>query len=661
MQSAGSHGGESQHAAQPSAARPRRSAPQRPPSAPSTFEHPRPDLTPGASGRGPAQDADAAFPFPQLGQVTTGTQSSASQPAPAHTLGIRAAAARAATATATAARVPAARPSAPAARDERAAPAGREPTLTARIRAVQPPDVARQAISELGVIARELAALPDALEESGLARTHSAAYFSAVDDYQRLARLAWEAVAEERLEQSGADPEYRQRAILVARRIGQLQQECRAATQNDQFQLPRRRPAFWRRRIRLVRSGLRAFQERLTPTPDPLPMGRGLFLLRGSLGLAASGGLGLFLLDLLVGGTLTLLAIATLGLVLLLAGALAAGIAAATSPVPALAAGTLAGIVAWGTALRLGVAGGAPLVLLLGAATAAPTRTTRNGPPGSALVAGLLRAWWLLVGFVGVLAAVAALAAGGYLAATTYLLPQPDAATSPLTVAGAALSLVVGPAALVALAALFLLAAPALLVAAARAAAELAGSPSWVPAARRYALAPALAILAPVTGALLFGAWFAASAAGLQGTTLASAQLGDLALALTPRAVALFAALALPYLLLLELPFRLGIRRWRRTWLADLAARRADVESHVRRLSAADPKSGAQDTSDENLRAMQYDLVLLQFYRDKIAEADKVPSAPFAPLAAPLALLIAAAAAVFLDAGLTNLLHLVIK
>src|SRR5579884_3248501 len=303
MQSAGSHGGESQHAAQPSAARPRRSAPQRPPSAPSTFEHPRPDLTPGASGRGPAQDADAAFPFPQLGQVTTGTQSSASQPAPAHTLGIRAAAAR-------------------------------EPTLTARIRAVQPPDVARQAISELGVIARELAALPDALEESGLARTHSAAYFSAVDDYQRLARLAWEAVAEERLEQSGADPEYRQRAILVARRIGQLQQECRAATQNDQFQLPRRRPAFWRRRIRLVRSGLRAFQERLTPTPDPLPMGRGLFLLRGSLGLAASGGLGLFLLDLLVGGTLTLLAIATLGLVLLLAGALAAGIAAATSPVP---------------------------------------------------------------------------------------------------------------------------------------------------------------------------------------------------------------------------------------------------------------------------------------------------------------------------------------
>src|SRR5262249_8064007 len=85
-------------------------------------------------------------------------------------------------------------------------PLAREPTLTARARSVQAPDVARQAISELGVLARELATLPEQLEQRGLTRVHGDAYLDAAEDYLRLARLAWESVAEERLEQSGADP-----------------------------------------------------------------------------------------------------------------------------------------------------------------------------------------------------------------------------------------------------------------------------------------------------------------------------------------------------------------------------------------------------------------------------------------------------------------------
>src|SRR5262249_19040765 len=144
------------------------------------------------------------------------------QQSPRSTLGVRSA-----LRTSSGAGLPASQSSQPGA-DE--APGAREPTLTARIRSVQPPDVARQAISELGVLARELATLPDQLEQHGLARPHRAVYFEAIEDYQRLARLAWESVAEERLEQSGADAEYRQRAIIVARRISQLQQEARAAS-----------------------------------------------------------------------------------------------------------------------------------------------------------------------------------------------------------------------------------------------------------------------------------------------------------------------------------------------------------------------------------------------------------------------------------------------
>jgi hypothetical protein len=94
--------------------------------------------------------------------------------------------------------------------------------------------------------------------------------------------------------------------------------------------------------------------------------------------------------------------------------------------------------------------------------------------------------------------------------------------------------------------------------------------------------------------------------------------------------VLLLLAAVLPYLLLIELPYRLGLQRWQQRWLQNLTSRRAELESHMRRLSAADPRSGEQNASEENLRAMQYDLVLLQFYRNKIEETERTPTAPFA-------------------------------
>ena len=92
----------------------------------------------------------------------------------------------------------------------------RGPTLTQKIRSVQPPDVARQAMSELGVLAHELDTLPGLLESAGLVHSHQRTYFEASDAYLTLAQQAWMSVAEERLEQSGAEPEYRQHAIGVA-------------------------------------------------------------------------------------------------------------------------------------------------------------------------------------------------------------------------------------------------------------------------------------------------------------------------------------------------------------------------------------------------------------------------------------------------------------
>src|SRR5262249_14861534 len=414
----------------------------------------------------------------------------------------------------TAGKLPALQPSQPSVDD---VAIGREPTLSARARSVQPPDVARQAMSELGVLARELATLPEQIEESGLARTHRATYFDAVEDYLRLARLAWESVAEERLEQSGADPEYRPRAIIVARRVSQLQQEHRAAHETAQFTPPRRRPFLWRRRVGLVRTGLRTWQERLTPIPDPLSMGRGLFLLRGYLGLASAGTFALLLLDLLVGAALALVALTGLGLVLLLIGAIAG---ASTAQAVGLAGGVIASVLAGVLVYLLGVRGPAPLGLLLGASVFAPTHTTRNISSGASLIAGALRIWWLLVGVIALPALLLSFASGGLLFGTLDLPAQPGGSTSLVTFGGGIVTLSAALPALLCLAALALLAIPALLVALVRFTVEVGGSPSWVPAARRYALAPALLVLATLTGALLVGIWLGTDRVGWRPATL---------------------------------------------------------------------------------------------------------------------------------------------
>lgn len=534
----------------------------------------------------------------------------------------------------------------------------RKPTLTQQMRSIQPPDVARQAMSELGVLARELATLPEELATAGLSRTSAPSYFEAAQIYLGLARQAWESVAEERLEQSGAEPEYRQRAIAVARRVSQLQQECRTITATPEFPLPRRTPLFWDRRVALVRKGLLAFQDRLAPTPDPQEMGRGLYRLRGYIGLAGAGGLELGLLSVLTTGALLLLSLLGIGLLAQVLGVVLIGGGAATSG-PGLA--LLCVILLTVLTAALLVRGPHPLSLLLGASVFSPSRSTRNGHSGSPLIAALLRSWWVLVGLLAILGICGGLAYGGIIATGLTQGQAPTDVASGITLVGSILTTAVLPAASACLACLLLLAIPALLIALIRFSGEVSGSPGWVPPARRYALDPALAVLATATSLLAVGLWLGSQATGLDQMTLASFTIGTLPAAVTMRGIVLFLALALPYLLVLDLPYRLGMRRWRRTWMADLTVRRADVESHVRRLSVSDPQSGEQDTSEENLRAMQYDLVLLQFYRDKIVEAERTSGVPFRRASYLVALLVTLAAAFLLDGLGASLAHLLLK
>lgn len=533
---------------------------------------------------------------------------------------------------------------------------------------MRPPDVARQAISELGVLAGELAALGEELEESGLARIHSDAYFDALSRYAALARQAWLSVASERLEQDGASADYRQRAIGVARDVTRLRRECEVVASNSQFPLPRRVPWRWRRRSRLATRALRAWQSSLSAPPDPQRMGVALYDLRGALNTALSGGLELTLLDTLSGAARWLVGAMAVASGLSLAGAALAG---QPERMAGYAVILLLTLIGWLALLLLVSRSLGALPELLAGASFSETESSLNGREGSSFLAGALRGWWDISGIVGLLTTLGGLAAGAVLVARTPLahaLPAalqsgklaelaPASTAAAFSLAGGLLATLLIPATLAASLAVVALALPTLVVSALRFAGELGGSRRWSPSARRYALGPALGAHAWLTGALVGVAWLLIARGGLDAHPLARFTLAGAPLAITTRVIPLALALALPYLALIEAPFRIGLERWRRAWLHDLRARKNATESHVRRLSAPDPHSGAQDTSDETLRAMQYDLVLLQFYTGRIEEAERASSSPLSMGSALLLALFIVIAAVLLDAGSGALLH----
>jgi hypothetical protein len=190
-----------------------------------------------------------------------------------------------------------------------------------------------------------------------------------------------------------------------------------------------------------------------------------------------------------------------------------------------------------------------------------------------------------------------------------------------------------------------------------RFAGELSGWRRWSPDARRYALGPALSVIAWPVGALVGLAWYLSGLFSLDTIALAQFSVAGTPIVISARVFALLAALALPWLALIEIPFRFGLNRWRGAWLRDLTTRKNATESHVRRLSAPDPHTGAQDTSEETLRMMQYDLVLLQFYTGRIEEAERASSLPLSlPATLTLALYVIVAA-LLLDAGSSALVH----
>ena len=533
----------------------------------------------------------------------------------------------------------------------------RAATITQQMRAVAPPDIARQTLDEQKMLAHELIILPDAIETSGLAKSHANSYIETVRAYVDLADSTWIAIAEERLEQSGAEQAFRQNAIAIGRRIQRMRDESQMAASNTQFPLPRRRPALWRRRVRLQRVGLRDWQAHLSVPANPRTIGRSLARMRGATALARASDLELLLwttFPAIVGDVVMVL---WLGLMVTLIAMVAQGAFAAAGTLALAAVGTLVVRVLYSLLVRRGPA---EIDHLFAISVFSTLRSPRASTPGSRVLAGMLRAWSVLFASAGLLGMLAAL---GYSAWQLFLqaFVLPTTALGWVEFVGSVIARGIWLPALVGLAVVSVLALPLLLLSAVRFSSELAGNTAWVPTARRYALAPALHVLAFLaTGTVaVLAAWEAfAPQYSLSQIEFTHVTIGTLTQALTLQTVALFVVPALVLLAGLAIPYRVGIARWRRHWLNELTTRRADIDADVRRRSAVDPLTGMQDSSDENLQVMQYNLTLLQFYITRTDETRRVSSAPYGLLAGIGIVLLLAVVALLVDGLAQQLVHM---
>lgn len=527
-------------------------------------------------------------------------------------------------------------------------------TLSQKIRSVAPPDVARQTLDEQKMLANELLTLPEALEAAGLAKTHERSYIEAIRGYVDLADETWVAVAEERLEQSAADQPYRQNAIVTARRIQRMRNETDLAANNTQFHLPRKRPLFWRRRVQMNRSALLQWQSNLNSPADPRMLGASLASLRGTTALTQASDLELLLWSLFPPAVGDAVMVLWLGFIIALIAAIAQGTFSAIGPLALAATGTLAARILLAVFMQHGPA---RLDHLFALSAYSTLHSPRAATAGSRSIAVLLRAWGILVLSAGLLGMVAALGYSIWKLDVTL----PVQALDWIALVGALITHALWLPTLVGVTAVGVLALPLLLLSVFRFFGELSGNIAWVPAARRYALAPALHVLISVAAGVVAALVALAPQTRLREITLAHFTVGPVTESISLQTVALIVVPAVLLYVSLDVPYRVGIVRWRHHWLNELSTRRTDIDADVRRRSAIDPHTGVQDSSDENLRALQYNLTLVQFYATRAEETRRVSTAPYGVLARIGVVLFLVVLALLVDGLAQQLAHLLLN
>ncbi len=530
-------------------------------------------------------------------------------------------------------------------------------SLPGAARAAQTIQAQVDAQETMTTLADQLLVLFDELPPAGLIRQYRRAMHQHVQTYFRLADGAWEALAADQLHDLTSNPGYNVVTDALEQKLIQIHEACQRARQNSSA----RGGWLWQRRVRLYSRSLLEWKRCMDTggsgaPPDPTACGHALYRAHGRVGLAGISGFEY----LLVMGLPALGILASLLLALLFG---TMNVLMPPNLPQALAPTMLAGFSALAI-LWFSTTGFASLPLVVGYALArrqsmtfTPTLrasvSARTGPGplhaiGRALLATL--GTLVMIALIGVLALTAFAAQaffadtssaqdiGGYMSNLVQAnLGQP----LPLQMDPTFFTLIF-PATSLLLIVLFFL--PFTLSVQARLARALMGHSTRSPEARRYALRPALGLLWFHSVTLLFAALLANSFYNLGADSILPSDWPSVSL----RLLVYVGALMLPYVLLVDLPFREGMARWRSVRLRDLALRRNEI---AQRLSRSQPQ--AADQTD--LRTLQ-DYVTWQYYRTQESDVKDAPAAPLSLQRRTLALLLAILGGIALD-WLNQLLH----
>jgi hypothetical protein len=505
----------------------------------------------------------------------------------------------------------------------------------------------------MAILADQLLLLYDELPAAGLVRQKRRVMQQHTQTYFYIADGVWEALATDHLAELTSNPSYNVAADTLEQKLVQIHEECLRAPQD----LKARGGWLWRRRARLCSQGLLEWKRCIDTSPsgtlpDPNRCGRVLYRAHSRVGLASISGFEHFLLfSLPVLGMLASLALAFLfgtavlvvpdGLMLYLA--------------PAVVATLLTLYIFWFSTISP-----SSLAPVIGYALAQRKRTPfaktlrttdaldLEHQPGA--LRGFLRGFLTTMGTLFVVGLASLLALAVFLARDLFAslhdgtgqnvsvsLANLLQTTSGQTLAANdAYALTIGlPVICLVFVALFFL--PFTLSVQARLTRELIAYPSRSAEARRYALRPALDLLLFHTITLLLLALLVNIAFNLG----AGSVLPPAFPPVSARLLIYLAALILPYVLLVDLPYREGIARWRGTILRELGLRRNEI---AQRLSRAQPQALEQ----ADLRTIQ-DYVTWQYYRTQESEVKHTPSAPFSLSRWLLALILIVLVGIALD------------
>jgi hypothetical protein len=506
-------------------------------------------------------------------------------------------------------------------------------------------------------LADQLLVLFDEIPCAGLIRQNRRPLHQHVQSYFRIADGFWEALSTDQLSELTISAGYNVAADTLEQKLIQIHEDCQQAPQDPKAQ----GGWLWRRRVRLYSRSLLEWKRCIDTggsgrLPDPTACGRALFRAHGRVGLAGLNGF-----DYLLVMGLPVLGILASLLLALLFGTM--NVLMPNNLPQALAPAVLAGLIAL-YILWFSTTGPSPLPLLVGYAltrrrSVAFTRTLRasvTAPTGVGPLRLILRVLLTTLGTLFLIGLVGLLALTIFVARDFFGFPRTSSAQD---VAGYMTSFVqstlgqsfaVNPAVLAALfpiaclvlIALFFL--PFTVSVQARMVKSLMGHRTRSPEARRYALRPAMELLSFHTITLFFAAILANSVYNLgaddvlpPGWPFVSARL-----------LVYVGALVLPYLLLVDLPYRVGMARWRNARLHELALRRNEI---AQRLSRSQP----QATDQTDLRTIQ-DYLTWQYFRTQEGEVKDAPSAPFSIERRLLALILTILLGIALD-QINQLLH----